>query len=175
MSVAPNTICAGEYVSERFGLKKAQRIGEALAAIERKAGNLTPELVVKAAQSKRSPLHAEFQWDDGEAARAYRLVQAAWLIRTVKIRVIVDERPAEARAFVRVVKATAPESYDNDEEAPPTTGSYVGIAAALENPDWRGQMLTQALRELEAFRRKYEMLEGLSEVMQAIDKRLARR
>jgi hypothetical protein len=173
MSIGPNII-DGEFVSSRLGAKVAQRIGDALSEIARKAGDLTPELVVKAARSKRSPLHGQFTWDDSEAAKAYRLVQAAWLIRTVKVRVIVDEKPAEARAFIRVVKSAEP-SRDCADEAPHVASSYVGISEALENPDWRGQMLNQALRELEAFRRKYEMLEELADVMNVISERLARR
>lgn len=171
MSVSPNIYDSGDFSSACFGAKEAHKIGTALAEIERKRGDLTPELVVKAAQSKRSPLHSKFLWDDTAAAHSYRLVQAAWLIRTVKVRVVVNDKPAETRAFIRVVRMT--ETARNESGGgSPAPRSYVPLASALENPDWREQMLSQALRELESFQRKYATLEELADIMSAIEKKL---
>jgi hypothetical protein len=43
-------------------------------------GQCTPERVVKEAADPNSPLHEDFEWDDTEAGRLYRLSQARALI-----------------------------------------------------------------------------------------------
>lgn len=62
---------------------------------------ITPERVVKAAENRRSPLHACFEWDNTKAAAAYRLEQARTLIRSVEVTVVVEDRPVEVCYFVR--------------------------------------------------------------------------
>lgn len=64
-------------------------------------GAMTPERVVKAAESPDSPLHAWFEWDDTKAASAYRIEQARALIRSVEVTVIIEDRPIEVSYFVR--------------------------------------------------------------------------
>ncbi len=57
---------------------------EALEQIRAEGGGvLHPANVVEAAQDPASPLHADFEWDDGEAAIQHRLNQARTLIRAV--------------------------------------------------------------------------------------------
>jgi hypothetical protein len=66
----------------------AQVAGEELAKIKgHNSGDLTPEMVVKAAQDVKSPLHAVFEWDDAKAAQEQRLTQARLLIRSVVVTV----------------------------------------------------------------------------------------
>ena len=52
---------------------------------KRNGGILLPEKVVEAARDKKSPLHAEFEWNDAKAANTSRLEQARALIRAYKI------------------------------------------------------------------------------------------
>lgn len=53
-----------------------------LAALARKhRGVLAPATVVEFAKSARTALHTHFVWDDTEAGRRYRLIQAGMLIR----------------------------------------------------------------------------------------------
>ena len=44
-------------------------------------GLLLAEAVVESARDPKSPLHEDFEWSDGEAAKLYRLDQARCLIR----------------------------------------------------------------------------------------------
>ena len=46
-------------------------------------GKLNPHHVVDRARSPNSALHRYFEWDDGQAAEAYRLQQARQVIRAV--------------------------------------------------------------------------------------------
>lgn len=64
-------------------------------------GRLTAEAVLREAEDPASPLHSEFEWDDGEAARLYRLNQARTLIKTVRVEVRTDTRVLSAPVYVR--------------------------------------------------------------------------
>lgn len=133
-------------------------------------GRLTPEIVLKNARAQSSPIHNHFTWDDTIAASKYRLLEAAMLIRSVKVSVEMhdQDKPLITRAFVNVA-SNAPVNDDNDTEgcAP---GIYVPLEVALKVDDYRTQMLENAGRELAAFRRKYSVLKELSGVFGEIDK-----
>ena len=63
-----------------------------------KGGILMVDDVIEAAKDKSCVLHHHFEWDDTEAAKAYRKEQARSLIRRCKI-TLVDAPSAEIRAF----------------------------------------------------------------------------
>ena len=143
---------------------------ETYAELERIAranrGNLTPEAVLKNAKSASSPIHDYFTWDDTEAAHKMRLLEAATLIRSVKVRVEMHDQdePIVTRAFVNVRSTEADEATGM--AAP---GVYVPVSVALKVGDYRQQMLENAARELAAFKNKYAILKELSEVFEAVE------
>jgi len=137
---------------------KDQEIRSAIMAVK-EDGVISPEKVVDAARPKTSPLHDYFIWDDGEAARQYRLEQARRLIRVV---VDVIELPDKSQREVRVFV-----SLPSDRNA---DGGYRVMAQVLESEDKKKEMLEDALRELIRLRDKYDMLKELSSVFKAIDK-----
>lgn len=143
-----------------------ETVQQALEAIaERNGGQLTPDLVVKAAKAKTSPLHSHFTWDDTEAARAYRLYQAAFLIRKVKVRVEVEpEKTLSVRAWMNV----APVEVPGKEDAPDSPRVYVPVKVAMES--YREQVISQAVSELKGTQRKYAHLKELANVWGEIDK-----
>lgn len=63
------------------------------------SGMLKPSDVVNAARDVNSPLHAHFEWDNGEAADKWREEQARQLIRSITIEVNAGE-PTIVRAYV---------------------------------------------------------------------------
>lgn len=132
-----------------------QAVGEQLDAIREAHGLLKDELVVEAAREESSPLHGFFQWDDTEAARKYRLLQAGMLIRSV--RVVVSEAPHRppTRAFFHVSDATGK--------------GYQAADLALRDVDQRTELLADALRQLRALQRKYADLKELAEVFRQIE------
>lgn len=77
----------------------AERLGQLVAQA---GGELTAADVLADAAAVTSALHNYFEWDDTTAARAYRMVQAALLIRRVRVTVIpADEsEPVTVRAYV---------------------------------------------------------------------------
>lgn len=155
-----------ENIVVREGLSSRSDVAAELHRIAKaNKGNLTPEAVVKNAESPRSPIHKFFTWDDSEAAKKCRLLEAQMLIRSVKVVVEThaQDKPLKVRAFVSV-KPTGDDAAEDSEER-----CYVPIKAVLSSEDYRRQMLEQAASELGAFRRKYSILKELSGVFDAVD------
>lgn len=76
-----------------------------LTGIYRRYGKLTPEMVVDESRPPAAPLHDRFEWDDAEAAEAYRRDQAHHLIQSVKLPITyrpADGKPVKVRAFQAV-------------------------------------------------------------------------
>src|SRR5690606_38140893 len=98
-----------------------------------------------------------FTWDEGEAARLWRIEQARRLLR-VAVTILHPQQDHPVRAFV---------SLPGDRRKP--GGGYRPITTVMADAELRRQLLQQALRELSWFRRKYRSLKELASVMQAID------
>ena len=82
---------------------------EQLAAIRAEYGKLTASTVVDAARPKSHPLHSRFEWDNRIAGEKYREVQAAELIRSVKVkRFQGDHDDTDVRAFHSITRADGP-------------------------------------------------------------------
>lgn len=64
------------------------------------AGHLDPKQVVADAKNPASPLHDEFEWDQGTAAEAHWMETARRLIRFVKLEVIIDRQTIVAPFYV---------------------------------------------------------------------------
>lgn len=135
---------------------RAQVAGERLEQIRlTHAGKLTPEMVVRDAKPKRSPLHKAFEWDDTKAAASFRLVQAGDLIRAIIV--VTDEAPdaAPVRAFVHV----------EDEEK-----HYTSVQCVMSDKELRAQVINRALKEVTDWQRRYEDYKELAGVFVAIGK-----
>jgi len=135
----------------------AQEAGERLETLQKQYGHLTPQIVVEDARDSQSVFHPAFEWDDVKAAEEYRLEQARYILRHLIVVRQETEKPQEIRAFV-VVKE---EEQDRQWYAP--------TLSVLTEPELRRQVLERALRELEAFRRKYKELVELAEVLAAAE------
>lgn len=137
-----------------------QAAGERLEAIRLicKRG-LTPEVVVRDAKHKESPLHRAFEWDDSRAAQKYRLGQAGDLIRSIAV-VVEASKPGDGsknmRAFVNVETKVG--------------RHYTSLAVAMAEPELRKQVLQRAFRELQGWRERYEEYNELAAIFGAMDK-----
>lgn len=140
----------------------AQVVGSFLEDLEGREVDLTPQLILKKAQAKASPLHGYFDWDDTEAARKWRIRQAGKLVGSIEVTVVIKSQPpTHVRAFVRV---------GPDATAERTTGRYVSLGRAMKDSDMRSDVLRDAVREMQAFRLKYAHLVELLDVFNMIDK-----
>lgn len=74
-------------------------------------GRLTPDAVLKDAQSFKSPLHDQFEWDDSKAGQQWRLQQARELIRSVKVEIQTETRVVSTVRYVRDPAAGEGQGY----------------------------------------------------------------
>ena len=135
-------------------LTKGQQ--EELDRLRKKHRLLSPERVVGFASDPETELHKVFTWDDGEAAKQWRLEQARHVIR---VSVYFDESVQEpVRAFV---------SLSQDRGA---GGGYRHVPDVLRSDKLREQMLAEALKDMQIFARKYRLLKELRPVFDAVDR-----
>lgn len=133
-----------------------------LYAIYRREGELTPALVVEEARPKSSPLHSHLTWDTSAAAEKCRLIEAAQLIRSVKIRyaegVVRDAK--SVREFVSLRRIG-----DDDDPDASLRWTYVPTEEAMANPISAGIVLREAEREFRSFERKYGHLQEFARIV----------
>lgn len=133
---------------------------------EKNGGEITPEIVLQEAKRKNSPLHPFFCWDNTKAAEEYRLIQAASLIRRIKITIpSSDETSIKVRAFINVCPQA--EAEETPEEQ--ARGVYVSFQHATTVESYREQMIANCKRDVEAFRRKYSALQEAGRIIKAMD------
>ena len=127
----------------------AQIAGEVCEELEKK-GELNAINLVDVSRPEDAPLHDEFEWNDNIAAEMYRRTQAGQIIRHLAVR---TETQTPVRAFFNV------ESVGK---------TYESVETIITQEDKYAVLLKQALRELEAFQRKYQMLSELQELFDVI-------
>jgi hypothetical protein len=131
-----------------------QKIIDALYALaDRNGGRLTPDIVVAAARSNDSPLHAYFAsrdcWDTKKAADHWAVAVARDLIRSVKVEVTTTDFTVKAPAFVRDPSAGDAQGYaslsrlrsDTDLAREAVVAEFARVSAALA----RAQAVAAAL------------------------------
>lgn len=102
--------------------RSTEAVRRALKALEQ-SGKLTAEDVVLAARDPESALHGCFEWDDSKAAEHWRLQQARSLIRSVMVKVTVeDDRVISVPIYVR------------DPEKESEQQGYVSLPSIMSNP-----------------------------------------
>jgi len=130
---------------------------EAIAA--RKCG-LNPTTLLSVAKNPKSCLHNLFTWDDTEAARKYREMQAYEVIRRVKVTIMTNEdRQVTVRAFWPVKQVEKDGTIDASKR-----GNYMPIADVMDEEEALRQTIQNAKGELAAFSTKYSVLSTLADM-----------
>lgn len=138
-------------------MSKSDLIKQELEALaEANNGLLKPEAVVEFAKDPNTALHSRFEWDDTEAAKAYRLYQARQIIR-VSVSVLPNENETEYRVFV---------SLKNDRS---NGGGYRPMVEVMTNDEMRRQLLSQAHNDFKMWQKKYNQLKELAPVFAQMD------
>lgn len=154
-------MATGQYAWKYNVKADVQKVGAELETIYEEHGKLTPLLIVEDARSPERETHQLIEWDDSVAAASHRLEQARYIMRNI---IIIHSEPAVEESEQKIIKFRAFENVDVEE------GRYfMPMQVAVSREDTRSYMLTQALRALASFRRKYGMIEELAEVIDAID------
>ena len=136
-------------------------VRDQLQAIYDEHKRLTPSIVVTVAADPTHPLHERFVWDDSEAARRYRLVQASGLIRSVSVVVerAEDKPPVRVRAFVaerEVGVVTRLDSDAEDEDGERLTGNYRPVEEVVASDTMRTAWFRSLARDWQALKRRAE-------------------
>ena len=108
-------------------------IAKALQQIAGKNKRLTNEDVIRAAENPAHPLHGHFTWDDTEAARKYRIIEAEELIRSVRVEILIDSIRMVVPVYVRDPSKGASEP------------GYIEISVLKKSPDAAHQALMYEL------------------------------
>lgn len=145
--------------------RAAEDVGRVIVELTER-GNYTPEALVQAARSPRSPAHKHFEWDDERAAHQHRLTQARFYQRGIEYSFMVKG------ARKKLVELQMRVAY------PIGDGSYRSGRDVITDRDMVERLLDEALDRLEQWRQQYAMLRGkakLSGVFWEIDKVVSRR
>lgn len=142
-----------------------------LQAIHDQHGKLTPALVVTEARDPDHPLHHRFEWDDKVAGEKYRRVQAAALIRSVRVTYAQgdDGRPKTVREFVNVARQsplTDGAAVEDGDDAPENV--YMPTAVAMQNEFTRQLILRQCEIELRTIKAKYAHLREFANIVSRV-------
>lgn len=128
--------------------RDAKRYGDELNRLTEKYGRrLKVEEVILEARNPRSPLHSYYDWDIRSAARKHWVAQTRQLLSIVYVDVVDDRGrsvPARAWRSVRVQEGGRP------------VHAYVKTDNAMNTPEYKAQLVSGALDELEGWCRRYQ-------------------
>lgn len=125
---------------------------------------LLPSDVVEVARSEDHPLHDYFDWDDDSAAARFREVQAAMLIRSVKLRVTTVDEAGTVNDYS--VRGWIAASHTGDERSVPK--GYLPTGTVTDDPKMKEALLRQMARDAQAFRRRYQHVAEYSTVVESL-------
>jgi hypothetical protein len=158
---------------------QAERYGRRLLELAQANNDtVTKEQVVEDARRLESPLHEYFEWDDQVAAHSWRLEQAGYIIRSIRV-VYEDPDDGQARQELPVL-VNVRIDYQEDKpdpwpEAPLVQGAkqaYVTTSRAMTDEDMLKDLLRQILRDIQTFEAKYGQVNhpAVQELFQAIQR-----
>lgn len=139
---------------------EAKVAADTIRDLQRSLGKdaITAKELLDASRAEDAPLHSCFEWNDNVAAEHWRRYQALKLINSIKVTIIKDDKPPiETRVFLNIAAS------------PKAEGQFSYYETVLNNPVQCGNVLEFALKELQAFQRKYSNLQELAGVFKAID------
>lgn len=151
----------GSHISDA----NAEKYGARINALVVKHGFVTPQDVVDDAAKMSSPLHDYFEWDDTEAAAAYRIEQAKMLIRSIAVTIVSENKPV-IRQFFSVSPTPNMETK--------ATKVYISLDKVMSDSDRRREVVEFALRELRGWTTRYAQYAELSKLTQVISNELKR-
>lgn len=128
---------------------------EHLREIHERHGKLTASLVVAEAEAKDHPLHDRFEWSNAIAGPRYREIQAAEMIRSVKITFNEQtDHPQEVRAWLPV-------------RDPEESGRYEPVETVAADPLLARMVSREMERDWRALKRRWSAYEEFWRLVQA--------
>lgn len=122
-----------------------QKVGIELEKLE-VLGELTNTAILDyAKEHTNSELYKCFEWDDTEASRKYRLIQATQILSSISVKI--TEEPVRKQKVYYSIKST------NDSKR-----KFKNIKDIVENDEEYNQLINKAKAEFEECQEKYESL-----------------
>lgn len=132
------------------GNADAQKIADEIMSIGESA---TPEQILEKARNDDTELHRCFEWRDDVAAEKYRLQQARQIVCHLVIKHTVKDDKPPIRFFAK----------------PSKSSGYEPVRIIVRNEEKYQGLLSEAYKELRAFKNKYSNLKELEKVFEAIE------
>lgn len=140
--------------------ERTQVLRAELLTLVEKHGRISPRMVLDVARKEDHPLHSFFEWNDEDAAEGFRLIQAAGLIRQVRLKITRDaDDPRQVGITIQRGIVSVPS----------LRGSEAGSYMLLDKVPDIDELKQEALTQLEGIKKKYEHLVELESVWSAID------
>ena len=131
-------------------------------------GELDIDYAVEASRDETSPFHSELEWSDKIAGHEYRKNQMRYFVRSIEV---VKE---EIKTPIRVYESIKVERVVEDDDTNKNKYRHVFKSTddILKDEAGRAQLLSQAIRDALAFKRRYAALSELANIITAIDKEI---
>jgi hypothetical protein len=147
------------YVEVTGKEKKSVVVQNAIAKIMKRYGKVTPQLLIDEASDIKHPLHNNFEWDDSEAARRYRIGQATQMILAQRFVVEIRERKESTDNGTHHVRRLLP-VYENS-----TFKMRVDI---LNDKETRKILIDRKIKVLQSWCESVVDIEELSEIRENV-------
>ena len=144
----------------RLTVEQAARYGSRISKLSEKRGFVTPSIVLEDARKSASPLHDYFEWDDSAAAEAWRISQANYLIRSIVVTIVDEDRP-QIKQFFSVTPT--PEMKTDASKV------YVTLNTVLSHEEIREEVIAYAKQELKGWSERYRQYSELESMLISID------
>ncbi len=151
-----------KFAKVKYSEKDSKIISRELKNIQRQQSVITPKAVILSAQSKKSPLHKYFEWNNDMAADRYREWQARQLIASVYIVDADDENAQPVRAFVNIEPESELDDFISDK-------GYVSTPSIHGKQGYQQQVLEYARQQLVGWRKRFGNYKEFFVVVKAID------
>lgn len=135
------------------GLFKADA-GECYEEIKSIGEEVTPQEIVDFAKDKNTELHKCFTWDDTKAANNWRKQEARMVSCNLVVKYVdKDNKKENLRVLVQTERGR----------------SYTPVTRISRDEDKYAEMLRRAKTELSVFKKKYNQVKELDEILNLID------
>lgn len=115
---------------------------------------LNAKALVEVSKPENAPLHKYFEWNNDKCGDLWREYQGRTLIAHIEYVPDASERAEPVRAFFQI---------ESD------SSNYEPIDLIVQNEDKKQKLYETALRELNAFKKKYKNIVAFAELFSAID------
>ena len=136
-------------------MPSAKDAAQEIANLRKSAGRVNAETLLEKAADPDSCLHGMFEWNDDQAAHEFRLTQARLVLRSL----VIDTPDGNVGRMLVAVSVGSSGGRD-----------YVPVQQAMKVPEWREEVLEEALRDLRAFRVRYNTYKELAALVASIDR-----